>query len=68
LSAQSGCGTDDLVERATAAYVDELLHARDMLNSRYDDLKSGRVKAVPGEEVEACFREKIASARSQRGS
>src|SRR5947209_3516269 len=46
LSAQSGRGTDDLVEDATAAYVDELLQAREMLNSRYDDLKSGRVKPI----------------------
>ncbi len=49
LSAQSGRRTDDLVEDATAAYVDELLHTREMLNSRYDDLKSGRVKPIDGE-------------------
>ena len=41
LSAQSGRGTDDLVEDATAAYLDEVLRTSDMLNSRYDDLKSG---------------------------
>jgi hypothetical protein len=35
-----------------------------MLNSRYDDLKSGRVKPIPGEEVEAYFREKSAAAGS----
>jgi len=34
-----------------------------MLNSRYDDLKSGRVKPIPGAEVEAYFREKSAAAR-----
>jgi hypothetical protein len=69
LSAQSGRGTDDLVEDATAAYVDELLEAREMLNSRYDDLKSERVKAVPGDEVEAHFRKKSAGVRrSQPGS
>lgn len=63
ISAQSGRGTDDLVEDAMAAYVDELLQTRDMLNSRYDDLKSGRVKPIPGDEVEAYFREKSAAAR-----
>ena len=62
LSAQSGRGTDDLVEDAMAGYVDELLQAREMLNSRYDDLKSGRVKPIPGDEVEAYFREKSAAA------
>ena len=56
LSAQSGRGTDDLVEDATAAYVEELLEARAMLNSRYHDLKSGRVKPISGDEVAAFFR------------
>ncbi len=50
LSAQSGRGTDDLVEDAMAGYVDELAQTREMLNSRYDDLKSGRVKPLDGEE------------------
>ena len=69
LAAQSGRGTDDLVEDAMAGYVDELLRAQEMLNNRYDDLKSGRVKPVPGDEVEAHFREKSAAARrSQTGS
>ena len=40
-----------LVEDATAAYVDGIApNAREMLNSRYDDLKSGRVKPIDGEE------------------
>jgi hypothetical protein len=40
-----------------------------MLNSRYDDLKSGRVKPISGDEVESYFREKSAAARrSQPGS
>jgi hypothetical protein len=40
-----------------------------MLNSRYDNIKSGRVKLIPGEEVEAYFREKSAAAqRSQPAS
>ena len=69
LSAESGRGTDDLVEDAMAGYVDELLQAREMLNDRYDDLKSGRVRPIPGEEVEAHFREKsAASRRSRQGS
>jgi hypothetical protein len=51
LSTQSGRGTDDLVEDAMAAYFDEVLQAREMLNSRYDDLKSGRVKPIDGEEA-----------------
>ena len=48
---------------AMAGYVDELVEVRELLNNRYDDLKSGRVKALPGDEVEAHFREKSAAAR-----
>jgi predicted outer membrane protein len=63
LSAQSGRGTDDLVEDAMAAYFDETLELRQMLDSRYDDLESGRVKPVSRDEVVAHFREKSAAAR-----
>jgi hypothetical protein len=63
LAAESGRGTDDLVEDGMVGYLQELVQTREMLNSRYDDLKSGRVKPIPGDEVEAYFREKSAAAR-----
>jgi len=64
LAAQSGRGTaDELVRDVVEAYVDELAQTRARLNSRYDDLKSGRVKPIPGDEVEAYFRKKSAAAR-----
>jgi predicted DNA-binding protein len=66
LSAQSGRGTDDLVEDAMAEYFHEVVEVRETLNSRYDDLKSGAVKAIPGDEVEAYFREKSAARRSRQ--
>ena len=68
LAAQSGRGTDDLVEDAMAAYLDEVRQMRETLDGRYDDLKSGKVKPIPGDEVEAYFQEKSAAARSQPGS
>jgi hypothetical protein len=40
---------DELVEDAMAGYFDELAHVREMLDSRYDDLKSGEVKPIDGE-------------------
>jgi predicted DNA-binding protein len=46
LAAQSGRGPGELVQDALAGYFDELVQTRDMLNSRYDDLKSGRVKPM----------------------
>jgi predicted DNA-binding protein len=70
LAAQSGRKTaDELVQDVIEGYFDEIAQTRTMLNSRYDDLKSGRVKHLSGDEVEAYFRDKSAAARrSQPGS
>jgi predicted DNA-binding protein len=70
LAAQSGGKTaDELVQDVIEGYFEELAQTRTMLNRRYDDLKSGSVKPIPGEEVEAYFRDKSAAARrSQPGS
>jgi hypothetical protein len=69
LISETGRTSDKLLEDAMAGYLPELVQTREMLNSRYDDLKSGRVKPIPGDEVEAYFREKSAAARrSQPGS
>ena len=69
LAAEGGRGTaDELVQDVVEGYFDELAQTREMLNSRYDDLKSGRVKPIPGDEVEAYFREKSAAARSRQPS
>ena len=66
---ETGRAPDKLIEDAMAGYVAELAETREMLNSRYDDLKSGRVRPIPGDEVEAYFREKSAAARrSPQGS
>jgi hypothetical protein len=67
LAAQSGRGTpDELVQDVVEGYFDELAHTREMVNKRYDDLKSGKVKPIPGDEVEAYFHEKSAAARRSR--
>jgi len=66
LSTQSGRGTDDLVEDAMAGYFDEVLQAREMLDSRYDDLKSGRVKPIDGEEAFARLKAKTEAPRNRR--
>lgn len=49
LAAKSGRPTDDLVEDAMAAYLTEVAELRAVLDSRYDEIKSGRVKPVDGE-------------------
>lgn len=49
LASKSGLRTDELVEDAMAAYLVEVADVRNMLDSRYEDIKSGRVKPVDGE-------------------
>jgi predicted transcriptional regulator len=56
LAAKTGRAADDLVEDAMTGYLQELAQAREMIDARYDDLKSGRVKAIDGEEAFADLR------------
>jgi predicted DNA-binding protein len=51
LSAATGRDPDDLVEDAMVGYLAELAQTREMLDARYDDIKSGQVKTVDGEEA-----------------
>jgi predicted DNA-binding protein len=66
LAAESGRSKDELVQDAMPGYLDELERTRGMLDSRYDDLKSGKVKPISAEEVIARLREKSAARRSPR--
>ena len=58
--AETGRRPDELIEDAVAAYFEELTHTQEMLNRRYDDLKSGTVEPIPGDQVIARLREKSA--------
>jgi hypothetical protein len=68
LAMQSGRRTDELVEDAMAVYLEEVVEARERLDSRYDDLKSGRVKPIPGEEVFGRLRAKSEARKAKSGS
>jgi hypothetical protein len=69
LAAETGRPPGELVEDVVAGYFDELAQTGEMLDRRYDDLKSGRVKPIHSDEVKAYFREKSAAMRrSQPGS
>ena len=58
LSATTGRGADELVHDALAGYLEELALLRDTVDTRYDDLKSGRVQPIDGEEALTRLREK----------
>jgi hypothetical protein len=64
---ETGCGPDQLLEDAMAGYVSELAQTRTMLDNRYDDIKSGRVNLIDGEEAFARLTAKTESQRNRRG-
>lgn len=64
LAATTGRAPDELVQDALAGYLEELASLRETLDSRYDDLKSGRVTPVDGEEAFRRLREKSEHRRS----
>jgi len=63
LAAKSGRSADELVQDVVADVVDELSSTSRMLDRRYDEIKSGNVKLIPGDQIEDYFREKSESAR-----
>jgi predicted transcriptional regulator len=64
IASKSGRTPNDLIEDAMAGYLQELVPVREMLDVRYDDLKSGRVKPVDGEEAFANLRRKSEKRRA----
>jgi len=58
LAATTGRAPDELVEDAMTGYLAELTQVRNMLDGRYDDIKSGRVQPVDGEEAFGQLRQK----------
>ena len=65
LAQQTGRAPNDLIEDAMAGYLKELGETREMLDARYDDLKTGRVKAVDGDTAFAALRRKNQERRSR---
>jgi predicted DNA-binding protein len=49
LASKSGRRPDDLVEDAMAAYLTEVAELRNLLDGRYDEIKSGSVQPIDGE-------------------
>jgi hypothetical protein len=49
LASKSGYSTDDLIEDAMTGYLAGTAEIRIMLDNRFDDIKSRRVKPIDGE-------------------
>ncbi|MBV9157677.1 MAG: hypothetical protein JO097_15540 [Acidobacteriaceae bacterium] len=60
---ETGRSADELVEDAMAGYFDELAEVRETLDRRYDDIKSGKVHLIPGDEARARLLKRIDSHR-----
>jgi hypothetical protein len=65
LAQQTGRAPNDLIEDAMAGYLKELSETRQMLDTRYDDLKSARVKPVDGDTAFDALRRKSQERRSR---
>jgi hypothetical protein len=63
---ETGRSADELVEDAMAGYFDELAQVRNTLDSRYDDIKSGKVRLIPGDEAFARLKAKSEARRKSQ--
>ncbi|PYV33084.1 MAG: hypothetical protein DMG22_11285 [Acidobacteria bacterium] len=66
LATETGRARNELVEDAMVGYLEELGMVRGMLDSRYDDIKSGKVKLVDGEEAFDRLRQENQARRTDR--
>lgn len=48
---ETGRNADELIEDAVAGYFEELAQTRAMLDSRYDDIRNGKVTLMDGEQA-----------------
>ena len=64
LAAESGGkNADELVQDVIEGYVAEVLQTHAVLDRRYAEVKSGAVKTIAGNEVEAYFKQRSSEAR-----
>jgi hypothetical protein len=66
MARETGLPSDELMEDAVIGLFDELAYTRQTLDRRYDDLGSGRVQPLPGDEVFARLRAKSAARRADQ--
>ena len=66
MARDTGRRSDELVENVVTDFFDEITFARETLDRRYDDLESGRVKLIPGDDVFARLLARSAARRAQQ--
>jgi len=68
MARDSGRPSNELGEDALIGYFDEVAHTREMLDRRFDDLESGKARAIDGEEAYRLLMEKTEAQRQRRRS
>jgi predicted transcriptional regulator len=58
MARDTGRRSDQLVETVVTDFFDDIAFVRETLDRRYDDMESGRVTPIPGEEAFARLRAK----------
>ncbi len=58
LSAETGRAKEELVQDAMAGHLAKLSQVRDTLDTRYDDIRSGRTRPIDGKEAFTRLRQK----------
>ena len=66
MARETGRRSDELVEDAVNGLFEELTYARTLLDRRYDDLDSGRVQPIDGEEAYRILMAKTEERRRHR--
>jgi predicted DNA-binding protein len=66
MATETGRATDELVQDAMAGYLEELADVRRMLDRRYDEIKTGKVKPIDGETFFENLREREDELLKQR--
>ena len=64
VAARSGRAAGDLAQDAIAGYLAELAATREMLDRRYNEIESGKVNLIDGEEAFARLHERIEARRN----
>ncbi|MBK5291517.1 MAG: hypothetical protein JJE04_07580 [Acidobacteriia bacterium] len=65
MARETGRPSDELVEDALIGYFDEVALVSEMLGRRFDDLESGTVKPIDGEEAYRLLMEKTETQRQR---
>ena len=66
LAADTGRAKEEFVQDAMIRYIAELRRVRETVDRRYDDIRSGSVEPIDGEEAFARLREKSEVRRNSR--